>query len=356
MSKSDTILSQLQKDFGTHIGSVGVKKSQIDRIPTGLFQFDLATGGGIPRGRVSIIYGAESSGKTTAAYLLVASTQRLGQKAVFVDVEGTYDPDWASQCGVDNAAVIVVNPDTAEQVVDVMEAFAYAEDVGLVVLDSIAAMITENEVSSDSTKMIVGGASMLVGKMIRKCVLALNKQSKTGHKQTIVFLNQTRYKIGVMYGDPETFPGGNALRFASSLTIRLYGKDKIVKEIHPHIPVFKTVSGIVKKWKVPIVARQFEYDLCIVPHGTLKVGQSPSWNTVANYLKQYKLLTKEKTGWRCMNVMFKTLDELSEKYESDPEVKAVLQAEVVSKELAHTISTPEETGLKVDTSTGEILE
>lgn len=357
MSKSDAVLSQLQKDFGTHIGTVGVTKSPIERIPTGIFQLDLATGGGFPKGRISILYGAESSTKTTVAYLLIAAIQREGQKAVFVDLEGTFDPEWSSQCGVDITKVIVVTPDTAEQAVDVIEAFAYAEDVGLIVVDSIAAMTTENEINSEAGKMSVGGASLLVGKMTRKCVIAINKMRQKGYKQTIVCINQTRFKIGVMFGDPETTPGGNAIRFASSLSIRLYGKDKIDKDVHPTIPVFKTVSGIIKKWKVPVVARQFEYDMCIVPHGTLKVGTAPSWNTVANYLKQYGLLKKEKQGWRCMNVMFKTLDELATKYESDPEVKTVLQAEVVAKELvSHIIPDPTEVGLKVDTSTGEILE
>jgi recombination protein RecA len=349
------VLAKLKKDYGDNIGHVGSKKHEVERIPTGIFQFDLATGGGIPTGRLSIIYGAESSGKTTIAYLLAASVQKKGRKVVFVDLEGTFDADWASHCGVDCEAVIVMNPDTAERTVDVVEAMIYAEDVGLIVVDSIAAMTTENEIKSDAEKMIVGGASLIVGKMIRKAVTALSKEAKHEHYPALVCINQVRFKIGVMYGDPETMPGGQALRFASSMTVRLYGKDEMDKEVSAVMPAFKATSAIIKKFKVPVVAKNFEYKLCLVPHGTLSIGQSASWNTVANYLKQYGLLAKEKTGWNCMGVMYKTLSEIEQQYNEVHEVRLALQHEVVRREMKHVIVEKDGVDVKIDTETGEIV-
>ena len=256
MADLKNVLVKINKDFGQGVATVGVPKDLTDRIPTGIFQFDLATGGGIPQGKVSIIYGSESSGKTTLTLKLIAFVQRvLGKKAVFIDLENSLDMEWAEKCGVLIDELVVMHPDTAEQTVDIVEAVLYADDVGIVVLDSLGAMTTENEIQSGADKMIVGGASLIVGKMIRKAVAAMNSQKKQGFMPTLVLINQVRIKIGVMFGDPETMPGGNAVRFASSLSVRLYGKDKIIKEVHSSLPAVKEVSAIIKNRKGPVVSR-----------------------------------------------------------------------------------------------------
>ena len=334
MADLKNVLVKINKDFGQGVATVGVPKDLTDRIPTGIFQFDLATGGGIPQGKVSIIYGSESSGKTTLTLKLIAFVQRvLGKKAVFIDLENSLDMEWAEKCGVLIDELVVMHPDTAEQTVDIVEAVLYADDVGIVVLDSLGAMTTENEIQSGADKMTLGGASLIVGKMIRKAVAAMNSQKKQGFMPTLVLINQVRIKIGVMFGDPETMPGGNAVRFASSLSVRLYGKDKIIKEVHSSLPAFKEVSAIIKKWKVPVVSRSFEYELCLVPHDGLNLLDSPSWGTVSSFLKKHGVIRKEGLKWFCDDVEFPTLGAIQQAYETTPELRLALQQEVVKREM-----------------------
>ncbi len=334
MSELSGVLSKLKKDFGDGVATLGAKPEAADRIPTGIFQFDLATGGGIPIGKTSIIYGSESSGKTTITLMLIAYVQRvLKLKAVFVDLENSLDPEWAAKCGVLVDELIVLRPDTAEQTVDVVEAVMYAVDVGIVVVDSLGAMTTDNEIQSGAEKVIVGGASLIVGKMVRKAGVAMGVERKRNHFPTLVLINQIRIKIGVMFGDPEIMPGGNAVKFAASLIVRLYGKDKIVKDIHPTLPAFKEVSAIIKKWKVPVVARSFEYELCLVPHEGLALLESPSWGTVSNFLKKHGVIRKDGLKWFCQDVEFPTLGAIQHAYQSVPELRLALQQEVVAKEM-----------------------
>jgi len=351
--ESDSVLAKFHKDFGDGIGGVGVEHTQVDRVPTGIFELDLASGGGIPQGRASIIYGPEASGKTTLAMLLLANTQaQLGSTAVIIDAEGTFDYDWGTRCGIDAARLVRLVPDTAEQAVDMIEGMLYAKDVGTVVVDSIAALTTHNEIESDAGKQIVGGSALLVGKLVRKVVSALNSERKRKHTPALVCINQTRTKIGVMYGDPETTPGGQALRFISSMTIRVSGKDVYDKDLHDSLPVFKDSTATLRKWKVPVVAKTAEYKMCLYPHGNLQVGQTNAWNTVSNYLKQKGLLVKGAKGWSCMGQENLKLAHIQTLYETDPKIRALLQKEVVSRMSMW----DDMKGMKVDTSTGEILD
>jgi recombination protein RecA len=332
MANAATVLSALKKEHGDHIGNIGVALASVSRIPTGLFPFDLATGGGFPQGRISIVYGGESSGKTSLTMKAIAYVQNtLGMKACFVDIENAFDPGWAQKNGVILEELVHFVPDTAEQAVDVVEAMLHAEDVGLVVMDSVGALTTSNEIESGADKQIVGGASLLAGKLIRKATMAMSKEQKNGHHATLILINQTRTKIGVMYGDPETTPGGALVRFASSLSIRLYGKDEIVKEVSDKLPAVKKTSGIIKKWKVPVYSRNFEYDFTLIPHDGLGIGQAASWNTVANHLKAAGVLKKAeaKQAWECMGTEVKTLEELKLTYQQDVALQQKLQAKVV---------------------------
>lgn len=352
LSNTESVLARINKQAGEAIAHKGVKVTDVERIPTGIFALDLATGGGFPRNRINMVYGTEGSGKTTLAYLAGAQVQRGGQKVVFVDVEGTFDAAWASMCGFDPEEMILVSPETAEQAVDVIQAFSYAKDVGLLVVDSIAALSPSNELESEASKAIVGGSAMLVGKMCRKVGdgLRINKEI------TALFINQIRYKIGVMYGDPETFPGGQALRFAMSMNIRLNAKDKFDKSVTDKLPVFRTTTGTIRKWKVPIYSKAFEYDMCVYPHKTYTVGSSPSWPTVSGLLKQGNVITKEKTKWQVLGEEFPTLGAIQERYDTDHDFMMRLQAaatEVGSKQM---IIHDDQMGVvMVDKETGEII-
>lgn len=343
MSDVKAIMKEMSKQYGDSVVSKGVEFEEMTRLPTGIFPFDLATGGGFPRGRISIVYGAESSLKTTMVLLAIATEQRVNphMKCVFIDVENSYDPDWGATLGVNNDELIYVLPDHAEQVVDISEAFLYADDVSLVAVDSIAAMITTREAEKSAEGENPGSSGLVVGKLYRKVSLALLKTRKEGRMPAFIAINQIRMKIGVMFGNPETMPGGKPLLFASSLTVRMYGKDEMDKKVHPALPAYKAVSGVVKKWKVPITQKGFEFKLASlnIPAKKLTLGQCDDWNTVSTYLKEFGLLDKGEKGkgWVMFGTPYKTLEACQEALRDDKEfadeVKATLIESVKTGEV-----------------------
>lgn len=334
MSNVDEVFKALKKTYGDSVITKGVHLAETTRIPTGVFEFDLASGGGFPKGRISLLYGVESSLKTTLALKAIASMQKLepDKKCVFIDVENSYEPAWGEALGVDNEALIYVLPDYAEQVVDIVEALLYAEDVGVIVLDSLAALITTREIEQSAEKADVGGSGLVVGKLYRKVTLGLSRARREGRLPTFIAINQIRYKIGVMFGDPETMPGGVAFKFASALTVRMYGKDVMDKKIHPALPAWKDCSGIIKKWKVPIVARTFEFKMNTIDREGWKVGQVDDFKTVASYMTDMGLLENPKQGqWIMLGEEYKTLKAAKEALLSDPELLATVRHEIIER-------------------------
>lgn len=190
MASVADVLKQAQKDFGDDIGNDNGEYYDVERIPTGIFELDLAMGGGFPRRRVSIVYGNESSTKTVTCMLAIANHQRLwpDQKCAFIGLEGI-DKPWFKQLGVDIDKVYWFEPTFAEQVVDIIESLCYAEDIGLIVLDSIAAMMTTAEHEKSATQATMGGAGIPISKMVRKTTAALNKAKGN---PTIIYINQVR--------------------------------------------------------------------------------------------------------------------------------------------------------------------
>lgn len=332
-SELDQVLKEAQKEHGEHIGGKGFTLKHYPRVSTGLFPFDLAVGGGFPRGRMSVVYGPESSGKSTVCYRAMATAQKEGQDAVLIDIENSFDADWASYCGVDLDKVVILNPPTAEVAVDLVDAVLRADTVGIVVLDSIGSMVTANEIESDAGKMIVGGSAMVVSKLTRKINNAMGEEHKRQHAPAMVCINQIRHKIGVMYGDPEDMPGGNLLKFTSALTVRLYGKDQMVHAVSKDLPALKTIKGVLKKWKVPVLSKAFEFDMCLIPHDGMERTDSKSWNTVLNYLKTHGVISKHGNGWQCAGEEFKTQAAIQERYMSEPHYAGQLQQLVVEAEL-----------------------
>lgn len=337
-NSAEDVLKAMKKEHG----DLAVKNGndgyiQINRIPTGIFPLDLTIGGGFPMGRCSVVYGPESSNKTNIVLKAIGMAQKLmpTKKAVLVDAEGTYDPKWARKMGVDTEALIVATPEYAEQAVDIIEAFLYATDVSIVALDSIAALSTQNEIESSAEKMSVGGASLVIGKMFKKATVSFNRMRNQGlEPPALIGINQTRFKIGVMFGDPETMPGGNALKFASSLTLRVYGKNEIDKKIHPVLPAFKVTSVIVKKWKMAVLATTCEFKMQMLDSGTSSAGDVSDWNTVSTYLKELGYLVKEKTGWGFGGKSYKILDEIKAELYVDPLMLNAAKESIITEMLA----------------------
>lgn len=327
-----TLVKTFNKDHKAEIVKVGVQVDDPERLPSGIFQLDLQLGGGIPEGRVTVVYGTESSGKTTLCLKLIAAAQRKypDKKAVFVDLEGTFSTSWAKQMGVDTDALVYVKPYNAEQAVDIMQALIHeAEDVSFIALDSLAALVTQRELESSADQAMVGVQGLLINKLYRKVVQAMGEvQHAKGFSPTVVLVNQIRFKVGVTMGDPEVQPGGPSFKFAASLTLRTYGKDEMMKEVSTKLPAFKKVSVIVKKWKVPITARSSEFLIALIPNDKLKlkVGDSYDIGTIMHYLKSFELLSKgPKGGWAICDehgeifAEAKTQDALENQMRDDPD-------------------------------------
>jgi recombination protein RecA len=211
-------MSQIDRRFGKgSIMKMGETPSRlaIETIPTGAIALDIALGvGGIPRGRITEIYGPESSGKTTLAQHIIAETQKLGGVAAFIDAEHAFDPIYAAACGVNIEDLLVSQPDTGEQALEICETLVRSGAVDVVVIDSVAALVPRAEIEGDMGDAHVGLQARLMSQALRKLSGAVAKS-----KTALIFLNQLRMKIGVMFGNPETTTGGGALKFYASVRL-----------------------------------------------------------------------------------------------------------------------------------------
>lgn len=215
----ETAISQIEKQFGAGaVMKLGEAKTMnVDHISTGSLGLDMALGiGGVPRGRIVEIYGPESSGKTTVALQIVAQAQKDGGEAAFIDVEHALDPVYAKALGVDIDSLLVAQPDTGEQALEIMEALIRSGAIDVIVLDSVAAMVTRAEIDGEMGSSHVGLQARLMSQALRKLTGVVSKSNSVA-----VFINQIREKIGVVYGNPETTPGGRALKFYSSVRIEV---------------------------------------------------------------------------------------------------------------------------------------
>jgi recombination protein RecA len=213
------VIAQIEKQYGQ--GAIMQMDAQqyakIEGIPTGSLSLDIALGGaGIPRGRVSELFGPESSGKTTLALHIIASAQKAGGVAAFIDAEHALDPTWAKRLGVDVSSLLISQPDTGEQALEIADMLIQSNSVDVIVVDSVAALTPKAEIEGEMGDTHVGRQARLMSQAMRKLAAIINRS-----KTALVFINQIRMKIGVMFGNPETTSGGRALKFYSSVRIDL---------------------------------------------------------------------------------------------------------------------------------------
>jgi recombination protein RecA len=213
----DAAILAIEKQFGS--GSImrlgSAERQQVDTIPTGSIALDLALGvGGIPRGRITEIFGPESSGKTTVCQHVIAEAQRKGGVAAFIDVEHALDPGYARACGVNVDELLVSQPDTGEQALEITETLIRSGGIDVVVVDSVAALVPRAEIEGEMGDSFVGIQARLMSQALRKLTGAVSRSNTA-----LVFTNQLREKIGVMFGNPETTPGGRALKFYASVRL-----------------------------------------------------------------------------------------------------------------------------------------
>ena len=224
----EAAMGQIEKQFGK--GSVmklgDYQAMNIEAIPTGALSLDVALGiGGLPRGRIIEIFGPESSGKTTLALHAVAEAQKMGGEAAFIDAEHALDPVYAKHLGVDIDNLIVSQPDTGEQALEIAEALIRSGAIDIIVVDSVAALVPKAEIDGDMGDSHIGLQARLMSQALRKLAGAINKT-----KAVIIFINQLREKVGIMFGNPETTPGGRALKFYSSVRLDIRKVENIKQD------------------------------------------------------------------------------------------------------------------------------
>lgn len=312
-------MDQITKQFGDgSIMKLGeAKKVDVELLPSGSLSLDIALGGGYPKGRIIEIYGPESSGKTTLTLHAIAEIQKQGGTAAFIDAEHALDPAYAKRLGVDTDNLLVSQPDNGEQALEICETLVRSNAVDLIVVDSVAALVPQAEIDGDMGDSHMGLQARLMSQALRKLTGIINKS-----KATVIFINQIRMKIGVMFGNPETTTGGNALKFYASVRadIRRIGQIKEGENIIGN----RTKVKIVKN-KIAPPFRVAEFDI-MYNEGISKTGD------VLDLAVQYGVVGKSGAWFDYNDAKIGQGRESTKKYLKDnPEILAEIDAKVRAK-------------------------
>ena len=323
----ETAIAQIEKNYGKGaIMRLGDDiPVNVEAISTGSLSLDLALGiGGVPRGRIVEIYGPESCGKTTLALHVVASAQKEGGEAAYIDVEHALEPAYARALGVDIDNLLISQPDTGEQALEITEQLVRSGALDVVVIDSVAALLPRSELEGEMGESSVGVVARLMSQALRKLAGVV---SKTGC--IVIFINQLREKIGVMYGNPETTPGGRALKYFASVRIDMR-RIETLKNGSEMIGN-RTRAKVIKN-KVAPPFKEAEFDI-IYGQGISKVGE------IIDLAVKLELIDKGGAWFTVGDTRIQGRDNVREYLEQNPEVMAKLEAQI--RENAHKLMTPQ---------------
>ena len=313
----ETALAQIEKAYGRGaVMRLGDDNSavNVEAISTGSLSLDLALGiGGVPRGRIVEIYGPESSGKTTLALHVLASAQKNGGEAAFIDVEHALDPTYARALGVDIENLLISQPDTGEQALEITEQLVRSGAIDVIVVDSVAALLPRSELEGEMGDSSVGVIARLMSQALRKLTGAVSKTNTV-----VIFINQLREKIGVMYGNPETTPGGRALKYFSSVRIDVRRIETL--KSGGELIGNRTRAKIVKN-KVAPPFKEAEFDI-IYGEGISKVGE------ILDLACKLDIIDKAGAWFTYKEVRIQGRDGMKEYLKDNPEVADEIEAEV----------------------------
>ncbi len=318
MRALDAVLLQIEKQYGK--GSImrlgdDAGKTEIEVIPSGCLTLDLALGiGGFPRGRIIEIYGPESSGKTTVALHAIAEAQKMGGVAAFIDAEHALDPVYARKLGVSLDDLYVSQPDTGEQALDIADALVRSSAVDIIVVDSVAALTPKAEIEGDMGDTHVGLQARLMSQALRKLTAIVNKS-----KTCVIFINQLREKVGVMFGNPETTPGGKALKFYASMRLDIRKMDTL-KDADGAMGN-RTKAKVVKNKLAPPF-RQAEFDI-VFGEGISQEG------CIMDMGVQYDIIAKSGSFFSYQgNKIAQGREKLRTFLKENPEIKAEIEQKI----------------------------
>ena len=313
----DTALAQIEKQYGK--GAImrfgDDVPANVEAIPTGSLSLDLALGiGGVPRGRIIEIYGPESCGKTTLALHIVASAQKSGGEAAYVDVEHALDPSYARVLGVDTSNLLISQPDTGEQALEITEALVRSGAVDVVVVDSVAALLPRSELEGDMGDSSVGVIARLMSQALRKLAGAISKTNTV-----VIFINQLREKIGVIYGNPETTPGGRALKYFASVRMDMR-RIETLKDKNAGAYGNRTKVKIVKN-KVAPPFREAEFDIYYA-EGISRLGE------IADLGVKFGIIDKTGAWYTVKDTRLQGRNSLVSFLEDNPDVCEALEEQI----------------------------
>lgn len=322
----DEMMIKINKEYGEHTCITGSEvKTHIQRLPTGIFYVDWSACGGLPLNQIACFKGPEAGGKTSAAMNVMSvaskicwecmqidctcSTPRKSARTLWADVEGTFDKEWCQDVGVTDDSYVLVTAEDLEQYEDIVVSAIRSEDCGLVVVDSVAALMPSKIISSSAYNSFMGVDPRAISNFVKRVSNTLIKESSAGHKVICILINQLRYKLGEMFGNPETMSGGQALKHFSSMWIRFSKKaltepEKKMRDENRKMAMVQRHSFIIEKHKVTILGGGGEFVRCKEPikddAGNIEYrrGELLEYKTVLKLAKEYGVLEKDGAKWR----------------------------------------------------------